>query len=475
MRIWRFAKGIILLPAFLLVGCEVGPNYHPPSAPVPARYTELSGWARAAPAATLPKGDWWVGFGDPELDQLEPEVAISNQTVRADYYRWQEARDLVQEARSQLFPSVGLLGSAVRSQTSQIMAANAAVSGSASWELDLWGGIRREIEQTAAVAQESQATLANATLSEQALLATNLIDFRVADAEIELLKRTVQAYRASLRVTENQAAAGVASPSDVITARAQLEGARSSLINAGIARAEYRHAIAVLVGRLPEALSAPPATTLPKLPEIPVGVPSTLLERRPDIAADERAVAAANAAIGIQIAAFYPTITLTASAGYSGSPIDTLFSVANQVWSLGTDAALGLFEGGARSAAVNAAKASYKAAVATYRTDVLAAFQQVEDDLASLRILARQQVLQDATVRDAARAVQIALNEYEAGTQAYTTVVTAQTTLLADQETDLAVSQSRLLASVDLIEALGGGWSAHELSDAEEPPRGAGR
>ena len=473
MRNHRFAKAVALLSALLLTSCEVGPTYHRPSAPLPAHYTELPGWARAVPAATLPKGDWWTGFGDLVLDRLEPEVAVSNQTVRAEYYRWQEARDLVQEARSQLFPSVGLLGSIARARTSQIMVASAAVSGSASWELDLWGGIRREVEQTTAVAQESQATLANATLSEQALLATNLIDFRVADAEIELLKRTVQAYRASLRVTENQAAAGVASPSDVITARAQLESARSSLTNAGIARAEYRHAIAVLVGHLPEALGTPPvAAALPKLPEIPVGVPSTLLERRPDIAADERAVAAANAAIGIQIAAFYPTMTLSASAGYSGSPIDALFSVASQVWSLGTDAALGLFEGGARSAAVKAAKASYKASVATYRADVLAAFQQVEDDLASLRILAQQQVLQDATVRDAARAVQIALNEYEAGTQAYTTVVTAQTTLLADQETDLAVRQSRLLASVGLIEALGGGWTARALSNPLAEPDG---
>lgn len=463
MRIHPFAKALALVPALLLTSCEVGPTYHRPSAPVPARYTELPGWAKAIPAATLPKGNWWTGFGDPVLDRLEPEVAVSNQTVRTDYYRWQEARDLVQEAKSQLFPSVGLLGSVVRARTSQITAASAAVSASASWELDLWGGIRREVEQTTAIAQESQATLANATLSEQALLATNLIDFRVADAEIDLLKRTVRAYRASLRITENQAAAGVASPSDVITARAQLEGARSSLTNAGIARAEYRHALAVLVGRLPEALNAPPVAALPKLPKIPVGVPSTLLERRPDIAADERAVAAANAAIGIQIAAFYPTMTLSASAGYSGSPIDALFSVANQVWSLGTDAAVGLFEGGARSAAVQAAKASYQAAVATYRADVLAAFQQVEDDLASLRILARQQVLQDATVRDAARAVQIALNEYVAGTQAYTAVVTAQTTLLADQETDLVVRQSRLLASVGLIEALGGGWTARAL------------
>jgi len=467
----------VSLLALLAAGCAVGPNYHRPSVPVPAHYTELAGWAKAAPADGAPKGDWWTGFKDPLLDRLEPKVMVSNQTVREDYYNWQQARALVREAEGQLFPSATLSGTAQRarseglsaSRSASLTASTAALTASASWEPDLWGGIRRQVEQSTASAQQSQATLANATLSAQALLATNVIELRVADAEILLLKQTAQAYQASLRITENQAAAGVAAPSDVITARAQLEAAQSALINAGIARAEYEHAIAVLVGSLPEQLGVPSGGPMPNLPSIPMSLPSTLLQRRPDIAGDERAVAAANAAIGVQVAAFYPTITLTGAGGYSGGPIASLFSAANQVWSLGADASLVLFRGGATAAAVAAAEDSYNAAVAAYRGDVLAAFQQVEDQLANLRILAQQATVQDAAVRDAKRAVEIALNEYEAGTQAYTAVVTARATLLEDQQTALQIRLNRLLASVDLIQALGGGWSVAELYGNSQP------
>ena len=466
--------GIMLL----LAGCTVGPNYHRPSAAVPAQYKEISGWAKGAPADAAPKGDWWTGFDDPLLDHLEPLVAVSNETVLEDYANYQQSRALVQEAQGQLFPELGLTGEATREREQVAsgstiiqppLVSSATAEGTASWEPDLWGKIRRTVEENQASAQESQATLANATLSEQAALATDLVDLRAADAEIRLLQQTVTAYQASLRVTQNQGSAGVAAPSDVVTAQTQLEGAQSSLINAGVARAEYEHAIAVLVGHLPEQLSVPMDPTMPALPAIPVGVPSTLLERRPDIAANERAVAAANAAIGVQIAAFYPTITLSASGGWSGSPIGALFNAANQVWSLGTDATLDLFEGGARSAAVVAARYQYDAAVASYRGDVLTAFQQVEDELASLRILAQQQEVADAAVRSAARGATIALNEYQAGTVDYTTVVTAQETLLTDQQSALTVRQDRLLAAVSLIEALGGGWSAKQLSGPPAP------
>ncbi|GAB0114531.1 efflux transporter outer membrane subunit [Acidisoma sp. C75] len=462
------------LAALLLAGCMVGPNYHRPAALVPGHYKEMPGWAQAAPADAAPKGDWWTGFNDPLLDQLEPQVAVSNQTVQAELANYLQARALVQEAEGQLFPTLGLSGAATRSrvgstQGTAAIASSASVSGTANWELDLWGQIRRQVQESAASAQEAQAVLANATLSEQALLATDLIDLRISDAQINLLQQTVKAYQEALRITQNQGAAGVAAPSDVITARATLEAAQSSLINAGIARAEAEHAMAVLAGRLPEDLSVAHGTSLPSLPPIPVGVPSSLLERRPDIAADERAVAAANAAIGVAVAAYYPTITLSASGGFSGSPIGALFSVANQVWSLGTDAALNLFEGGARSAAVRAARASYEASVATYRGAVLTAFQQVEDQLAALRILAQQEVVANAAVGDATQAVQIALNEYEAGTAAYTTVTTAQATLLNDQESLLSIRSQRLLAAVSLIEDLGGGWSAAMLETAPGP------
>ena len=469
--------------ALLLAGCAVGPDYHRPLVAIPAQYKEMPGWAQAAPADAVPKGDWWTDFDDPLLDQLEPLVAVSNETVRQDYANYEQSRALVQEAEGQLFPTLGLSGSVVRERTqpsagystalgadSQPLLISAATAGgNASWEPDIWGKVRRTVEESQATAQESQATLANATLSEQAALANDIVDLRTADAETRLLQQTVAAYQASLRITQNQANAGTAAPSDVVTAETQLEGAQSSLINAGVARVQYQHAIAVLVGELPESLSVPPDPTMPGQPTVPVGVPSTLLERRPNIAADERAVAAANAAIGVQIAAFYPTITLSASGGWSGTPIGALFSAANQVWSLGTDASLDLFEGGARSAAVAAARDQYDAAVVAYRGDVLTAFQQIEDQLSSLRILAQQQAVADAAVRSASRGATIALNEYQAGTQAYTTVVTAQETLLSDQQSALTVRQNRLLAAVSLIEALGGGWSADELSGRPAP------
>ena len=462
------------LTAILLAGCMVGPNYHRPAALVPGKYKEMPGWAQAAPADAAPKGNWWTGFNDSLLDQLEPEVSVSNETVRASLANYMQARALVQEAEGQLFPALGISGSASRARAgstygSPNIASSGALSGTASWQLDLWGQIRRSVQESAATAQEAQATLANATLTEQTLLATDIVNLRVSDAQINLLQQTVKAYQEALRITMNQGAAGVAAPSDVITARATLEAAQSSLINAGIARAESEHAIAVLVGRLPEDLSVPTAKRLPDLPTIPVGLPSTLLERRPDIAAAERAMAAANAAIGVAVAAYYPTITLSAAGGFSGSPISALFSVANQVWSLGTAAAVDLFDGGARSAAVQAARDAYEATIATYRGDVLTAFQQVEDQLAALRILAQQEVVENAAVKDAAQAVRIALNEYEAGTAAYTTVTTAQATLLSDQETVLSIRAQRLLASVTLIEDMGGGWSASELSDPPAP------
>ncbi len=455
----------------ILSGCAVGPDYHRPSAPVPARYEILKGWAPARPAAHAPKGAWWRGFQDPLLDRLEPQVAVSNQTVRTAYYHWRQSRAFVREAEGQLFPSAGLTGSAGHSHASFTGVSTASLEGSASWVLDLWGQIRRSVEESRAVAEESQATLANATLSEQAALATALIDLRIADADTALLRKTVTAYQASLRIVENQVAAGTAPPSDVLTARTALEGAKAQLLNAGVARAEYAHAVAVLAGRLPEDLRIRRSRTLPVLPAIPVGVPSTLLERRPDIAADERAMAAANAAIGVQIAAFYPTITLSAAGGLSGNPLGALFSAASEVWSFGANAALGLFEGGARRAAVGAAWDAYRAAVATYRGDVLAAFQQVEDNLSTLHILAREARVQNAAVRDAAHAVRIALNEYQSGTVAYTAVATAQVTLLGDQQTALSIHQQRLLAAVDLIQALGGGWSAVDLQTGASQER----
>jgi NodT family efflux transporter outer membrane factor (OMF) lipoprotein len=479
-----------------LGGCMVGPNYHRASAPVAKQYKEQppEGWAEAAPSDAAPKGDWWIDFHDPLLDELEPQVAVSNQTVRQSYANYLQAIAEVKVARAQLFPTLGATGSVTRSggpgyagsngtgaaatganagaaNTRKSSVTSATLEGTASWTLDIWGQVRRLIQENTAVAQSDEATLANATLSEQTLLATTIIELRVADANIDLQEKTVGAYRDALRITQAQANAGVATapPSAVITAQVALESAQASLIGLGVARAEYAHAIAVLVGKKPEDLDIPRGTTLPTLPGIPVGVPSTLLERRPDIAAAERAMKAQNAAIGVAVAAYYPTISLSAAGGFTQSPLDGLLHSANHIWSLGANGTETLFDFGERHAEVQAARAAYEAAVASYRNTVLTAFEAVENDLSGLRILGEQSNALDIAVRDAIRGTDIAMAEFNAGTVDYTTVAQAQQVQLSDQQTALAVEQSRLTDAVSLIGDLGGGWSAADLHSPSHP------
>ncbi|GAB2553732.1 efflux transporter outer membrane subunit [Rhodanobacter koreensis] len=461
--------------ALLLGGCMVGPDYHRPQVATPPQYKELPGWTAAAPAAEAPKGDWWTGFNDPLLDQLEPMVSVSNQTVRQDYANYQAALAEVQVARSSLFPTIGITGSATkeRSATSSLgtkpsIGTAGSLEGNVSWAPDLWGKVRRTIEENKATAQASEATLANATLSEQTALATAVIELRVSDANIDLLQKTVAAYKEYLRVIANQDSAGTIPPSDVISARTQLENAQASLIALGVARAKYAHAIAVLVGKNPEELDIPSSTTLPTLPVVPAGVPSTLLQRRPDIAVAERQMAAQNAAVGVAIAAYYPSLSLSAADGFSQSPLAGLLHIANHVWSLGADVSETVLDFGARHGEVAAAKATYEATVANYRGTVLTAFQNVEDDLSGLRILAQQAEVLDAAVRDATRGAEIAFNEYQAGTVDYTTAATARATQLSTQQSALDVQQQRLLDSVSLIGDIGGGWSASELDDSRK-------
>ena len=472
MKIHRASLSFAI--AFALGGCAVGPNYQRPQVAVPAHYKELPGWTRATPAAAIPKGDWWTAFGDPLLDELEPQVAVSNQTVAQSYANYQAALAEIKVARSALFPTIGLSGSVARQRGGgassrlgvggQSVASAGSVEGDVSWVPDLWGGVRRSVEENKANAQASEATLANVTLSEQITLASTVIQLRITDANVDLLRKTVDAYREYLRVVADQDAAGTVPPSDVISARVQLKNAQASLIALGVARAQYAHAIAVLVGKNPEALDIPHSTALPSLPTVPVGVPSTLLQRRPDIAVAERQMAAQNAAIGVAVAAYYPSLSLSAADGFSQSPLAGLLNVANYVWSLGADVGATLFEGGARHGRVAAARAQYDAAVANYRGTVLSAFANVEDDLSGLRILARQAAVLDDAVRDATRATEIARNEYAAGTVDFTTVATAQATQLNDEQTALSVHQRRLLDTVSLIGDLGGGWSAEDLT-----------
>ena len=469
--------------AVLLIGCAVGPNYHRPSAPVPERYKETEGWKPAEPREAASGTDWWSVYDDATLDQLEKQIDISNQTLKQSEANWRQAVALVSQARAGLFPTIGVMAGGTRAGgpgASPSSAANAAaggiaapvsshptnsfsLAGTASWSIDVWGKIRRQIESDVANAQMSEADLAAARLSAQATLATDYIELRVADELKRLLDQTVEAYQRSLDITENQYKVGVVAKTDVITAQTQLEGAQSQQIAVGVTRATLEHAIAVLTGKPPADFSLPPASLGTAVPVVPTGVPSTLLERRPDVAAAERNMAAMNAQIGVAIAAYFPSLTLNGSYGFVSDVVSSLVKSSNNVWSFGGTVSDTLLDFGARPAQVRQARAAYDGAVASYRQTVLTAFQQVEDELATLRILEQQFDVQDHATKSANLAAQLTLNQYRAGTVAYTAVVTAQTIALNDAQTLLTIRQNRLTASVALIEALGGGWSATTL------------
>ncbi len=456
-------RALPLACAMLLAGCMVGPDYHRPAVDMPPAWKEQPGWTRAQPAAAQAKGRWWRAFGDPLLDELEPLVAVSNQTVQQSYASYEQALANLRIAQAGLFPILTVTGQQTRQNTpasSGIPGQLGTVGGAAanvSWTPDIWGQIRRQIEESRATAQSDEALLANATLSEQIALAEAVIDLRVVDADTDLLQRTVIAYRRFLQVVAEQDQAGTVAPSQVVAAQTQLDNARASLIALGVVRAQYAHAIAVLVGKNPEDLVIARRRGLPFLPTVGAGLPSTLLQRRPDVAAAERQMAAANAAIGVATAAYYPTVTLLGS--YGVSPLAGLLQAGNRAWSLGANASELAFNGGQNLAEVALARAGYRATVANYRNTVLGALQSVENDLAGLRILARQADALAIAVRDATRGSEIALHELEAGTVDYTTVAIALTTQFGDEQSALTVHQQRLLDTVALIGDLGGGWT----------------
>ena len=481
LRLQLLTAAASLLAVLVAAGCAVGPNYHRPGAPVPQKFREAEGWKPAAPREVESGSPWWSLFGDATLDDLEKQIDISNQTLKASEAAWRESMALVSEARAGFFPAIGATASATRSGGpggSANVGAGAAtaaqphpknqfqLAGTAAWDIDIWGKIRRTLESNVANARASEADLAAARLSAQATLATDYIELRVAEEQQHLLDETVEAYKRSLEIARNQYKVGVVARADVITAETQLDGAQSQQIAIGVTRATLEHAIAVLVGKAPADFVLPPATLGTEVPVVPAGVPSTLLERRPDIAAAERRMAAANAQIGIAIAAYFPDLTLSGSFGYASTLASGLVKAPNNVWSFGGNAADTLLDFGLRPAQVRQTRAAYDAAVANYRQTVLTAFQQVEDQLATLRILEQQVQVEEQTVRSANLAVQLTLNQYKAGTVAYTSVITAQTVALADAQTLLNIRQSRLVASVALIEAIGGGWSAASLGTA---------
>jgi NodT family efflux transporter outer membrane factor (OMF) lipoprotein len=470
----------LLLAATALGACAVGPNYHRPSAPISATFKEAAGWAPAAPADALDRGDWWTLFNDPVLNALEQKVQVNNQNIVAAEAAYREARAVVREDQAQLFPVVTLSGSGTESgggRGSGGTIIGSVVSGGggstarqyranlgASWAPDIWGGIRREIEGAKANAQFSEATLANARLSAQGELATDYFGLRQTDVAIEIEHGIIADYQRALTITRNRFNAGIAPHSDALQAETQLENAQGDLTGLIQQRANFEHAIAVLTGEAPGNFTLAPAPWKELVPDIPPGVPSTLLQRRPDIAAAERKVAAANAQIGVQVAAYFPSVNLTGSYGYSARELGNLINASNNIWSFGLSAAETLLDFGARHARVNEAKATHDQAVAQYRQTVLTALQDVEDQLTATHILADQEKERQLAFNAADQVQKMFANRYAAGQIAYTDVVTAQATAYNAQRALIQTTAQRQSTAVALIQALGGGWRAESLA-----------
>jgi NodT family efflux transporter outer membrane factor (OMF) lipoprotein len=470
MKLGRRTWPTIAALALPLAACApVGPDFFRPAAIVPAHFKEIKGWKLATPHDDLAKGAWWRLFADPVLDRLESQVAVSNQTIKADEANYRTALALIAEARAGLMPTINFDPSLTRVKTGTQLSDQLDAEVSGSWTLDVWGKTRRAVEQETAAAEASAADLANATLAAQSALALAYVQLRQSDSLADLLADTVKQYKRSLEIAQNEYNAGTAAKSDVITAQALELAAEAQAINVGVARAASEHAIAVLTGRPPTALTIPHGQLALDVPRVPIRVPSALLERRPDIAAAERTMQAQNAAIGVAFAGYYPSLTLSGAFGYSGDPFVRAIAGANPVWSYGLSVAQTLFNGGLTSAQVEAARQTYEASVALYRQTVLTAFQQVEDQLAAIPLDSRQLAIQTEAVKAAEQSVDIALNEYRAGTQNFTTVVIAEATALTDEESALSTRAARLTATVNLIVALGGGWSTADLPAAPKP------
>jgi NodT family efflux transporter outer membrane factor (OMF) lipoprotein len=460
--------------ALLLSACAVGPDYVRPATVAPAAFKEMKDWKTATPQDQELHGTWWEIFQDPQLNALVEQVNISNQNLAQAEAQFRQAKALVESARSSYFPTVSANVSATRSggrSSSSLSSSGGSVTTtdalglSASWEPDLWGRIGRTVEANQASAQASAADLQVARLSAQSTLAQNYLQLRVLDMQQTLLDDTVAAYQKSLQLTQNQYAVGVVARSDVIQAQTQLKGAQAQALDNGVSRSQLEHAIALLTGQAASTFSIAPAPLIAVLPAIPVGVPSSLLERRPDVSSAERLAASANAKIGVAKAAYFPDLTLSASGGFQSNSFANWLTVPNRIWSLGPALAATLFDGGARRAQSDQAIAAYDASVAVYKQAVLTSFQEIEDNLAALRILEQEAAVQAETVQFAHHALELILNQYRAGTVNYTSVVTAQATAFNADLSALNIQNRRFAASVLLIKALGGGWNQAELPD----------
>jgi NodT family efflux transporter outer membrane factor (OMF) lipoprotein len=464
------------LLAAQLAGCVVGPDYVRPEAAVPKEFKESKGWKQAQPRDTMQSGKWWEIFNDPKLNELEQQVAGANQSLIQAEAQYRQAQHLVQSAQSAYFPIINMTGSFNRFRAAS--GQSVAVSGvrnlfgtavTMAWEPDLWGSIQRQVEANTGSAQASAATLQALRLSIESTVADNYFQLKTLDAQKALLDETVAAYSKTLQIIKNRYAVGMVAKSDVMQAETQLESARAQAINLGVLRAQLEHAIAVLIGKTPAELSLAPSPLNLQPPAIPLSLPSELLERRPDIASAERKMAAANAQIGVAKAAYYPTLNLAMTNGFQSPTIETLFTIARRYWALGpAGAAFTLFDGGAKNAQYKQAIDSYDASVAAYRQTVLTGFQEVEDNLAALRIMDEEKQVQDKAVAAANKALELTINQYQAGTISYLNVMTAQTAALSNQQTAVQLQGQRLSSAVMLVKALGGGWNVAMLPTPEQ-------
>ena len=465
----------------VLTGCVVGPNYHRPAAAVPVTYKELppppppgGSWKTAAPADSVLRGDWWTLFNDPQLTALEGRLTLGNQSVQAAVERYVNAQAVVRQARADYYPTLGAGPTIQREHLSYNRPTNISgltpsqyndfvVSGEASWQPDFWGRVRRNVETARSNMQASAADLANVELSVRAELALDYYQLRGLDTQQELLDNTVQNYTAYLALTQRRARGGVATEADVALAQTQLATTRTSDVDVAVARAQYQHAIATLIGVPASDFALPPLPQTTNIPAIPTGVPSTLLERRPDISTAERQAQAANAQIGVAISAYYPNISITGAGGFESAQPGTWIQGPSELWSLGASATETLFDAGRRRAITDEARATYRQSVANYRLSVLNGFQEVEDNLAALRILGQESGSAAAALTSANRSLQLSTNRYKGGVTTYLEVLTSQQAQLANERTQADITTRQFVASVQLILALGGGWDTSKL------------
>jgi len=470
---------LLAIAASQLTGCTVGPKYHRPAAEVPPAYKEVGDWKPAQPNDQSFGSNWWEIFQDPQLNALELQVNISNQNLKASEAQYTQARAILRYQRADYFPTVTVDPSATRNKTSANRQPHSAqfsginytdlqIPFELSYQLDVWGRVRRTVESYREQAQASAADLAALNLSMHAQLALDYFQARTLDAEEQLLNSTVTQYEQALQLIENRFAGGLASDLEVEQARTQLETTRAQAIDVGVARAQYEHAVAVLVGKPPASFSLPPLPLTAPPPSIPLGLPSDLLERRPDIAAVERLMASANAQIGVAKSAYYPLVNLAAAGGFESGSITTLLSGPSILWSAGPSALFTIFDVGRRRAASDQAIAAYDQAVANYRQTVLTGFQQVEDNVAALRILENEAQVQARAVTAAQKYLELAITRYTGGVTSYLEVTTAQSAALSDEVTAVNILGRRMVDAVTLVQALGGGWNSSELPQRPE-------